>query len=377
MWPFAVMSSEFEASNHERPLAFVALRPNGLLHLNCNPFLMWTMILQGIKSVTYRRAMMALLVALGIAAPAYAQSVWKPSRSVMFIVPNAPGGTSDRAARTLARIMQAHKLIDVPIVIANRSGGNGALALTQLRAHPGDGHVVMIMNSIIMSAHIAGLSPHSHADFTPLALMVDEYYGVNVRADSPLRAATEMLARLRKTPDALTFGSASPTGDNYISMLMALKKGGIDVKRVKTVSFPGGSEIALALLGGHVDVTHSGLGNVLPHVREGRMRVLAISGPKRLWGPFADVPTWKEVGVDTTASGWRGVLGPKDLPQPQIAYWEDVLRKVVQMPEWNQDLEDNFWVNAYSSAAETRRRLDREYAEIKQAMSELGMAKIK
>jgi putative tricarboxylic transport membrane protein len=228
-----------------------------------------------------------------------------------------------------------------------------------------------------MSAHIAGLTPYSHADFTPLALLMDEYYGVNVRADSPLRTATELLARLRKTPDALTFGSASPTGDNYISMVTTLRKAGIDVKRVKTVSFPGGSEIALALLGGHVDVTHSGLGNVLPHVRESRMRVLAISGPRRLWGPFADVPTWKEAGVDTTASGWRGVLGPKDLSPPQIAYWEDVLRKVAQTPEWKQDLEDNFWVNAYTSADETRRRLDREYAEIKQVMSELGMAKMK
>ena len=318
-----------------------------------------------------------LMLTTGIAAPAYAQSGWKPSHPVMMIVPNAPGGTSDRAARTLQRIMQTHKLIDVPIVIVNRPGGNGTLALTQLRSHPGDGHVVMIMNSIILSAHIAGLTPFSHADFTPLALLVDEYYGVNVRADSPLRSAQEMLARLRQKPDALTFGSASPTGDNYISMLKALKTAGIDVKYVKTVSFPGGAEIALALLGGHVDVTHSGLGNVLPHVREGRMRVLAISGPRRLWGPFADVPTWQESGVDTTASGWRGVLGPKGLPAPQIAYWENVLRRIVQTPEWKKDLEDNFWVDAYTSAAETRRRLDREYAEIKQVMSDLGMAKIK
>jgi putative tricarboxylic transport membrane protein len=329
------------------------------------------------KSVACGWTMMVLMFATGIAAPVYAQTGWKPSHPVMLIVPNAPGGTSDRAARMLQRIMQAHKLIDVPIVIVNRPGGNGTLALTQLRSHPGDGHVVMIMNSIIMSAHIAGLTPYSHTEFTPLALLVDEYYGVHVRADSPLRTATELLERLRKTPDALTFGSASPTGDNYISLLTALKKGGIDVKRVKTVSFAGGSEIALALLGGHVDVTHSGLGNVLPHVRAGRIRVLAISGPKRLWGPFAEVPTWKEAGVDMTASGWRGVLGPKDLPQPQMAYWEDVLRKVAQTPEWKQDLEENFWVNAYTSAAETRRRLDREYAEIKQVMSELGIAKVK
>jgi putative tricarboxylic transport membrane protein len=321
--------------------------------------------------------MTGLLAALALAAPAFAQGGWKPSRSVMFIVPNAVGGTSDRAARTLQRIMQAHKLIDVPIVIVNRPGGNGTLALTQLHSSSNDGHTVMIMNSITMSAHIAGLSPFSHADFTPLALLVDEYYGVHVRADSPLRTATELLARLRAKPEALTFGSASPTGDNYLSLLRALQKGGIDVKRVKIVSFGGGAEIATALLGGHVDVTHSGLGNVLPHVREGRIRVLAISGPKRLWGPFADVPTWKEAGVDMTASGWRGVLGPKDMPRPQIAYWQEVLRKVTQTPEWKQDLEKNFWVDAYANAADTRNRLDREYAEIKQSMSALGLAKVK
>lgn len=321
--------------------------------------------------------LIALILATGCVLPALAQNAWKPSRPVMFIVPNAAAGTSDRAARTMQRIMQTHRLINVPIVIVNRPGGNGTLALNQLRSSPGDGHVLMIMNSITMSAHIAGLTPYGHADFTPLALMVDEYYSVNVRADAALRSAGELLARLRKTPDALTFGSASVTGDNYISMLTALKKGGIDVKRVKTVSFAGGSEIALALLGGHVDVTHTGLGNMAAHLREGRMRTLAITGPKRMWGPFADVPTWKEVGVDMTASGWRGVLGPKDLPQAQIAYWEDLLRKITQTPEWKQDLEDNFWVNAYASAAETRRRLDGEYAEIKQTMSELGMAKIK
>jgi putative tricarboxylic transport membrane protein len=319
---------------------------------------------------------LALLFAFAVAnAPAHAQSAWKPSRSVMFVVPNAPGGTSDRAARTLSRIMQTHKLIDVPIVIVNRAGGNGTLALNQLRASPADGHVVMVMNSIIMSAHIAGLTPYSQADFSPIALLVDEFYGIHVRGDSPLRSATELITRVRQTPDSVSFGSASPTGDNYISMLRALKKGGIDVKRVKVVSFPGGAEIALALLGGHVDVTHSGLGNVMAHVREGRMRTLAISGPKRLWGLFADVPTWKEAGVDVTASGWRGVLGPKDLPRPQLAYWEEVLRKVAQTAEWKKDLEDNFWVDAYTSAAETRKRLEGEYAEIKQSMTELGMAK--
>src|SRR6187551_3519508 len=127
-------------------------------------------IFRKVKSVACGWTMLALLLAIGIATPACAQTAWKPGHPVMFIVPNAPGGTSDRAARMLQRIMQTHKFIDVPIVIANRPGGNGTLALTQLHAHPADGHVVMIMNSIIMSAHIAGLTPYSHTEFTPLAL---------------------------------------------------------------------------------------------------------------------------------------------------------------------------------------------------------------
>ena len=233
------------------------------------------------------------------------------------------------------------------------------------------------MNSITLTAHIARLTPFSHADFTPLALMVDEYFGINVRPESPVRSAPDLLDRLKKSPDALTFGSASITGNNYLSMLTALKKGGVDVKRVKTVSFAGGSEITLALLGGHIDVISTGLGNMVAHLREGRMRTLVITGPRRMEGAFADVPTWKEAGIDTVASSWRGVMGAKGLTPAQVAFWEGVFRRVIQTEEWKQYLKENYWVSNYASAAETRRRLDVEYAEFKQILGDLGMAKVK
>lgn len=308
---------------------------------------------------------------------ACAQDAWKPTRPVTFIVPNAAAGTGDRAARDIQRILQAQRLVDVPIVIVNRAGGNGTIALNQLRASAGDAHVLLIMNSITLTAHIAGLTPYGHADFTPLALMVDEYFGINVRPDSPVRSARDLLDRLKKSADALTFGSASVTGNNYLSMLTALKLGGVDVKRVKTVSFAGGSEITLALLGGHVDVISTGLGNMVAHLREGRMRTLVITGPRRMGGAFADVPTWKESGIDTVASSWRGVMGAKDLTPAQVAFWEGVLRRVIQTEEWKQDLRENYWVSNYASATETRRRLDAEYAEFRQIMGDLGMAKVK
>jgi putative tricarboxylic transport membrane protein len=319
----------------------------------------------------------SVLLACGatLGAKASAQEAWKPTRPITFIIPNAPGGTSDRTAREIQRIMQAHHLIDVPILIVNRAGGNGTLALNQLRASAGDPHALTIITGATLSAQIAGLTPYGYADFTPLAIMMDEYFGVNVRAESSVKSIGDMLARLRKSPDSLTFGTASLAGNNYTSLAMALKKGGVDVRRLKTVSFPGGGQITMALLGGHIDVISTGLSNMAEHLQQGKMRTLVITGPKRMWGPFADVPTWREVGVDLVEASWRGMMGAKDLTPAQIAWWEGALRRVTESPEWKQELRENYWVNAYSGAAETRRRLDAEYEQAKQVMAELGISK--
>jgi putative tricarboxylic transport membrane protein len=318
----------------------------------------------------------AALIA-SLAASTYGADAWKPSKPVTFIVANAAGGTGDRTVREIQRVVQAHRLLDVPIVIVNRPGGNGTIAMNQLAASRGDGHVLLLISGANLSAQIAGLTPYSHNDFTPIAIIVDEYFGLNVRPDSPVASIGDMLNRLRKAPDALSFGTASLTGTNFTSLAAALKKAGVDVKRLKAVGFPGGAEISMALLGGHIDVTHTGLSNMAEHLIAGKMRTLVVTGPRRIWGPFASVPTWKEAGVDAVATSWRGFMGPKDLTAAQLAYWESLFRRVATSEEWKQDLKENYWVENYSGTAETRRRLDAEYLEIKQIMTDLGMAKMK
>ena len=311
------------------------------------------------------------------AAPAFAMEAWKPAHPVTFIVPNAAAGTSDRSARQIQRIIQARRFVEVPIVVVNRPGGNGTISLNQLRASPGDGHVLLILTGATLSAQIAGLTPYGHADFTPLALMMEEYFGLHVRANSTVHSATELLERLKHTPAALSFGTVSLSGNNFTSLATALKKGGIDIKRLKAVSFAGGNESTMALLGGHIDVISTGLGNMAEHLQQGKMRTLVITGSQRMWGPFSEVPTWKEVGVNTAAASWRGMMGAKDLTPAQIAYWENVFSRVVQTEEWKQELKENYWVNMYANAAATRRTLDNEYIELKQILGDLGMAKVK
>ena len=323
-----------------------------------------------------RAVLVVALAVLGAQVPSVcAQENWKPNRPVTLIAPNAPGGTSDRTARELQRIIQKHRLVEIPINVVNRPGGNGTIALNQLHAHPGDGHVLLISTSANLIARIAGLAPYSHADFTPLSLMMEEYFGINVRAESPVQSAHDLLDRLKKNPAALSFGSASIAGNNYTSLLLALKKGGVDVRHLKTVTFAGGGQSVMALLGGHVDAISTGLSNMADQLQQGRVRTLVVTGPRRMGGPFAAVPTWKEVGVDVVQTSWRGIMAPKGLNRAQVAYWDSVFRKVTETEDWKTEMQENYWANIYAGAVESKRRMDEEYAEQKQILTELGMAK--
>jgi putative tricarboxylic transport membrane protein len=320
--------------------------------------------------------MMALLAAVLVAAgPAQAQESWKPTRPITLIAPNAPGGTSDRTAREIQRIFQKHRLIEVPLNVVNRPGGNGTLALNQLNSQAGDPHTLLIMTSAVISNHITGLTAYNYSDFSPVALLLGDNYGVNVRAGSSIRSARDLLDRVKKDPESISLGVSSVGGTNHTSLVAALRKSGADMKRVKIASFQGGGQISMQLLGGHVDAINTGLSNMAEHLVQGKMRTLVISGPRRMRAPFADVPTWKEVGVDVTLLGWRGILAAKGITPAQVAYWDSVFRKLAQTEDWKSDLHNNYWVNIYAGAAETRRWLDTEQGETRQLLTELGMAK--
>ena len=326
------------------------------------------------KRDTTIKAVLAISLMAAGAAPA--QDAWKPTRAVTLIAPNAPGGTSDRTARELQRLFQKHKLVDVTVNVVNRPGGGGSLALNQLNSSAGDPHVILITTSAVISNHITGLTSYNYTEFSPIALLLGDNYGVNVRAESTIKNARDMLDQVRKNPEALTFGMSSIGGTNHTSLVAVLKKGGVDVRRVKMATFAGGGVISLQLLGGHVDVINTGLGNMVDHLVQGRMRTLAITGPRRMGGPFADVPTWKEVGVDVSLIGWRGILGAKGLRPAEVAYWNDVFRKVVQTEDWKADLAKNYWLDIYADAAGMRKWLDSENAEVRALLTELGMAKV-
>lgn len=308
-------------------------------------------------------------------AGAWAQA-WKPEKPVEIIIGTSAGGPQDRTGRLVQRVLQERKLVEQPLAVVNKPGGGGAVGLAYLAQHGGDGHYMQIVAQPLLSNHVAGRSKLHYSEFTPLAILGVEYVCVVVRADSPLRDAKELIERLRKDPGSMSIGVGTALGNaTHSSVVHAMKVAGVDIKRMRSVVFNSGSESMTALLGGHIDAAAGSVSTVLPQVRAGKLRVLAIGAPKRWLGEFATAPTWKELGLDSAVDLWRGLAGPKGMSAAQIAFWDGALARVVRDEEWRKDLDNNLMDNVYKNSAETARHWKTEYDEVRVVLVELGLAK--
>jgi putative tricarboxylic transport membrane protein len=317
-----------------------------------------------------------LAVTLAAAACAHAQPAWKPEKAVEIVIGTSAGGPQDRMGRTIQRILQEHKLVATPLAVVNKPGGGGAIALSYLNQHAGDGHYLAVNALSTLTNHITGKSALGPGDLTPIAMMGAEYVGVTVRTDSPVKSGKDLIERLRKDPASLSIAVGTTLGNaTHLSLVLAMKAAGVDIRKLKTVVFNSGGETMTAVLGGHIDVAVSAPSSVLPQVQAGKMRMLAVGAPQRMGGEFAQVPTWKELGINSSFELWRGLAGPKGMSREQIQFWDAALGALVKTEEWKKELADNRIENIYKNSADTGRQWKAEYDEVKGVLIELGLAK--
>ena len=197
-----------------------------------------------------------------------------------------------------------------------------------------------------------------------------------MRADSPIKNAQDMIERLRKDPSSLSIAVASALGNHiHVGIAKPLKTAGVDIKKLKVVAFKSSGDSVAALLGGHIDVVSSTTPNVLGQLQAGKIRVIAITSATRLSGPLAGVATWKEQGVNIEFNASQGAIGPKGLAAPQLAFWENAFLRLSQSDEWKKELEASNWQSNYRNSQDTARYYEREYAEMKALLGELGMVR--
>ncbi|MBI3044244.1 MAG: tripartite tricarboxylate transporter substrate binding protein [Betaproteobacteria bacterium] len=329
----------------------------------------------GTRLPGFHSLLAAAALAVATVAPV-AGADWAPTEAVEIVVAASPGGGNDNIARVMQKIMQNERLVEAPLNVVNKPGAGGAIAFGYVGERKGNGHYVAVASNTLLTSHIAGISKLHYADLTPLAVMINEYIGFVVKPDSPLRDGRDLVARLKSDPAGVTFGMASALGNiNHIAIGTVARAAGIDPKKLKIVVFRGSGQVMTAALGGHVDVAVGPPSVAARHVEAGKLRVLAITSPKRLGGVLAEAPTWKELGLDALVVNWRGVLGPGGLNGSQTAFWDRVFSRLARTEAWNERLRKSLWENAYLGSRETQQYLKTQYDDLKQALTDLGFAR--
>ncbi|MEN9419001.1 MAG: hypothetical protein RI988_2621 [Pseudomonadota bacterium] len=286
----------------------------------------------------------AALLALG-SLPVLAQDNW-PSRPVKVVVPFPPGGTSDVMARLVAGALARE--LGQQFVIDNIGGAGGMIGTARTAKMPADGYTILL-SGVGSNAVMHGLSPNpgydSLKDFVPIGQIHSGPNVLVVHPEQPFKTVQELLAHVRANPGKLTYGFTH-AASGHMAMELLKQQGGTNGQPLFIVGIPyrGGGPMLTDLLGGQVPMTFLNQDAVLPHVKAGKLRALAVTSARR--NPlFPEVPTIAEAGVKGyEAMSWSGLSAIKGTPQPILDKLEAAMRKVMASAEIRERLESQGFV---------------------------------
>lgn len=302
-----------------------------------------------------------------------------PEKAITIVAPSGAGGGWDKTARSLAKVLGETKLVDQTMTVENKPGGGGAVFLAEYVNQDKNNPYKLFVNSppiLINNNKKEGNSPFGFEDTTPLAQLTRDYGAIVVKADSPYNDLVSVLEAIKNDPTKVTVagGSAPGSMDHLIAVLPAYKYGA-DPKSVKYVSYDGGGEAIAALLGGNADVIATDASAVGEYLKAGKVKVLAVSSTERLGGDLKDIPTFKEAGVDAQFTIWRGVFGPKEMPEDAKNFWAEKLKALSDTEEWKKELQANGWESEFKNPEEFSTFLAEQNQQIKELLDALGMSK--
>lgn len=256
-------------------------------------------------------ACMAVAATLA-AAPAAAETAWKPTGPVNVVMHTKPGGTADIFIRTLAQSLEP--LIGQTIVVVNAAGAGGATQMARVAHAKPDGLTLGINTMSHFTSMLTNLKgTFSVDDFSWIASTQEDPIIYFARADSEIKTIGELVEKAKKTSGTINMGGFGPIGSmQHLGTSMLEKAAGV---KFNWVGFDSTPDIMTALLGGHVDIGVSNLGPTAPFFESKRLIGLGVLGAKRLEG-LENVPTFGEQGfeVDTSWVQVRGLFGPKNMP---------------------------------------------------------------
>jgi len=271
-----------------------------------------------------RRALIlsAALASLA-AAPAHAQA----DATLRIVVPYAPGGSSDRAARIVADKLTAK--LGQTVIVENKTGAGGRLAAQQLKGAPASQNVLLLGNPAVMVVAPLVFKDNGYdpdKDFQPVSQVTDYEFGLAVSSAVPVKQLSHLLAWLRANPAQANFGVPATGSLPHFFALMLAEAAEV---KAEVIGYRGSSPLITDLIGGQVPVAVDTLDTLLPQHEAGKLRILASSSTER--SPFAaSVPTIRESGLELVATGWNTFFAPAAMPAERVAELGAAINAVMQ-----------------------------------------------
>ena len=291
-----------------------------------------------------------------------------PQKPITLISPTSAGGGTDAAARALAA--DAEKYLGKSIGVVNKPGGSGSIGMTEGANAKPDGYTVtMVIAELTMLKHL-GISPLSHEQVKPVALINLDPAALTVPADASYNTLEEFIAYAKENPGKLQVGNAGSGSIWHIAAESLAKNAEIELNHIP---FEGASPAVTALVGGHIDAVTVSPAEVKTQLDAGNLKTLAVMSDTR--SPIIpDVPTFAEAGLDLgTISTWRGLTVPKDTPDEIVAILEDAFMKAAEEDNFKKFMDSNGLGIQLKGSKEFQQHLEENDKYFGEMISELGL----
>jgi tripartite-type tricarboxylate transporter receptor subunit TctC len=267
--------------------------------------------------------LMCVCSVVGMAPTAIAEEF--PTRPVTLIIPVGAGGSHDLTARAVTSV--AINYLGQPIIVQLKPGGGGAIGSELVAKAAPDGYT-LLFGGMGWSSTLPAVEGRSKGPDDLMAVCRINYSPTIIvaRSEMPFKTFKEMLEYAKANPDKLIYANTGPWGQADLPWKMIVKQTGIITKNVP---YDGGGPALLAVLGGHADMTGGLITALLPHIKSGKLRALAVLDDKRE-KELPDLPTAKEAGVNVVNLMWRSVLAPKGTPRPVIEKLAQAFKKMTE-----------------------------------------------
>jgi len=283
-----------------------------------------------------RTFVLAAAVATMATVPALAQTAAYPSKPIRIVVPFPAGGTSDVLARLIGQ--KLGDKLGQPVVVENKAGNAGNLGADYVAKSPADGHTFVLMDvgNLTISPALYKLPFDVQRDFVPVAMVGYSPHLLVASTKVPVNNIADLVKYAKANPGKLNFAAAAGMGSaTHIAGVQFARRNGI---QWNYVPYKGGAQAMTDLLGGHMDVTFNGMVATYPHVKSGKLKLLAVSSAKR-WDELPDTPAVSESVPQFLTGSWQGLLAPAGTPKAVVDLIHAEVQRITALPDVKERLQ--------------------------------------